>query len=146
MIFLKNKWKKRLRSVIGIVLAMFIVSAVLCIGAFAETSGIMSEIIPDGTNVPDTDIGGATGMESSLLPPMSTPDASNGTIPQTNAGTESSMIGDTADQDTIGNILGIIIAVIVVLAVIILIIALIPKRTDKKNSGNKGGKNSRDNF
>ena len=133
MIFLKNKWKKRLRGFFGIALAMFILSSVFCLGVFAETdtSGIMSEIIPDGTNIPDTDIGGATGMESTLLPPMSTPNASNGTVPQTGAGTESSMMGDTAEEDTIGNVLGIIIAVIVVLAVIILIIVLIPKRTDK---------------
>lgn len=138
MIFLKNKWKKRLRGFFGIALAMFIVSSVLCIGVFAETdtSGIMSEIIPDGTNVPDTDIGGATGMESTLLPPMSAPDASSGTIPQANAGTESSVIGDIADQDTMGNILGIIIAVIVVIAIIILIVVLIPKR-DKGNPRDK---------
>ena len=125
MMFIKNKWKKRLRSIFGIAFAMLIVSSVFCIGAFAET------------NVPDTDIGGATGMESTLLSPMSTPGASNGTVPQSNAGTESSMMDNTATQDTIGNVLGIIIAVIVVLAVIILIVALIPKRNDK---------NRRDNF
>ena len=101
--------------------------------AFASMA---SDIIPDGTNIPDTDIGGATGMESTLIPPMSTPIASNGTVPQSNARAESSMMDSTVDQNTVGNVLGIIIAVIVVLAVIILIVALIPKRTDKKNRDN----------
>ena len=131
MLSMKNKFKKRLRGLIGIALAIFLVSSLLCIPAMAESSNIMSDIVPDGTNIPDTDIGGATGMEETSplgTLPTTLPDTSNGTVPQSGASTSSSIMDDTNMDNNLGRVLGIIIAVIVVLGVIVLIIALVPRK------------------
>ena len=132
MLFMRNKLRKRLRGLIGIALASFLIVSAICVPAFAETSKPMS----GGTNVPDTDIGGATGMESTLIPPISTPNASNGTVAQ--SGGASSTIGDNAEMTSnIGKVLGIVIAVIVVLAIIALIISFIPRRDRDSDSDKK---------
>lgn len=144
MILIKNKLRKRLRGLIGIALASFLILSALCISAFAETSNIVSDIMPDGTNIPDTDIGGATGMDGTTplgTLPESLPDTSNGTIPQSNVSStvpfSTSAPGDDDATNNVGRVLGIIIAVIVVLAVIVLIIALIPKKDKYSNDQRK---------
>ena len=131
MLLRKNKFKKRLRGLISIALAIFLVSSLLCIPVIAESSNIMSDIVPDGTNIPDTDIGGATGMENTSpigTLPTTLPDTSNGTVPQSGSSSSPSIMDDINESNNLGRILGIIIAVIVVLGVIVLIIALVPKK------------------
>ena len=136
MLFTKNKLKKRLRTIIGIALASLFIIFTLGISAFAESTSMASDIIPDGTNIPDTDIGGATGMESTLIPQMTTPSSSNGTVPQTSA-SSTSMMDNMNTGSNLGRILGVIIAVIVVLAIIVLIIVLVPKRDRYSNDQRK---------
>ena len=124
----KNKLKKRLRGFIGIALASLLIISCLSMTAFASMA---SDIIPNGTNIPDTDIGGATGMESTLIPPMTTPDVDNGTVPQSDisaAPRNSTDMDDGYMTNNVGRVLGGIIAVIVVLSIIALIIALVPKK------------------
>ena len=128
MLLRKNKFKKRLRGLVGIALASFLIISALCISAFAEMSDIISDMLPDGTNVPDTDIGGATGMDGTTplgTLPQSLPDKDSGSVPQAKANSDQSM---AEDSNTLERTLGIVIAVIVVLSVIVLIIALVPKR------------------
>lgn len=152
MFTLKKKWWKRLRGLLGAVIAALLITSALGITALAATATMpdMSDMIPDGTNIPDTDIGGATGNDSSMLPgtdsatesdsmtPSATrPDTSGGIVtPSTNAGT--SAVGDDDGSDTVGGIIGIIIAVIVVIAIIMLIIALVPRRPGGTMRGNDG--------
>ena len=140
MLSIKSKFKKRLRGLIGIALAMFLVSSLLCMPVMAESSNIMSDIVPDGTNIPDTDIGGATGMEETSplgTLPTTLPNTSNGTVPQSDPSSSPSTINDINESNNLGRILGIIIAVIVVLGVIVLIIALVPKKDRYDNQKKK---------
>lgn len=127
MLTRKNKFKKRLRGLIGIALASFLMISALCIPGFAK----IFDIIPEGTNVPDTDISGATGMDGTTplgTLPQSMPDKNEGTVPQGKANGDGSMTEGTDSTNNVEKALGIVIAVIVVLAIIVLIIALIPKR------------------
>ncbi len=139
MLFAGNKLRKRLRGLIGIALASFLIISALCVSVFAETSNIVSDIMPESTNVPDTDIGGATGMDGTTplgTLPETLPDKDNGTVPQGNTSSAPSTTDDGEMTNNVGRVLGIIIAVIVVLAVIVLIIALIPKK-DKYSNGQR---------
>ena len=131
MLSIRNKLRKRLRGIGFIVLATLLMTSALCVSIFAETSGIVSDIMPNGTNIPDTNIGGSTGMDGTTpleTIPEALPDKENGTVQGSNSSSAPAMIEDGDMTNNVGKILGIIIAVIVVLAVIALIIALVPKK------------------
>lgn len=149
MMNIRKKIRKRIRSILGFALAMIVMTSLLATFSFAE----MSDMLPDGTNIPDTDIGGATST-SPLMPESTIADSTGKSstssfetgkdtppvsIPQTVVGSDSGAIENPNTADDIGSILGVIIAIIVVLAVIMLIIALMPKRATGMAGG---GKNS----
>lgn len=153
MMLSKNKWLRRIKGIFEIVLAAFLIMSMCCISVFAETLEMpsmpnMSDMIPDGTNIPDRDIGGAVGSDSSHAidssmngssesPLISIPDTENGKIPSTNIGdvTGNGNSDNPNTGDNLSSVLGIVIAVIVVLAVIMLIIALVPKRPGEAMGG-----------
>ena len=151
MVTIKKKWRKNLRCIWGFILAGLLISSLFSIAVYATTSTMpdITDMIPDGTNIPDTDIGGATGNDSSMLPNTSaSPDSSapspSSSSPSATSGlggssssTGTSPIGDANGSDTIGGVIGVIIAIIVVLAVILLIIALVPKRTDVRDNSDR---------
>lgn len=162
MILSKKKWSNRIRILFGFLMAAITVSLVLSIAVSAETVSPdtmltmpdMSDMMPDGTNIPDSNIGGAVESTSPLenitlpdsgtageTPFMSMPSTNNGTVPSSDiiGGSGTSPITDNPEtNDSLGRVLGIIIAVIVVLAVIMLIVALVPKRVyDSKNRNGK---------
>ena len=148
MISLKNKLRRRLRGLFGFALAILLALSVFGVAAFAETAGMpslpdMSDIMPDGTNVPDSDIGGATGMQSDT--DTKAPGTSAATRPDTESSrlpaSSASGMASADDDGSMGAVLGIIIAVVVVLAVIMLIIALAPKRDKFSNSSGKNSGN-----
>ena len=142
-----------LRGIVGLFLATLIIFSISATIIHAETAGTptlpeMSDMIPDGTNIPDSDIGGATGTspletidtpsESSSLspetgssvPPSSSSSSATGSTPQSTSNNDTV----TDDDGGLGRIIGIIVAVIVVLAVIMLIITLIPRRSNGSDS------------
>lgn len=156
----KKKWFRRIKGMFGFVLAAFVIMTICGITAYAETAAMptmpdMSDMIPDGTNIPDSDIGGAVGSDSpfsssadssmngdSDITSETATDTEFGKIPSTNIDGESgtSVLGDNPDtSDSLGRVLGIVIAVIVVLAVIMLIIALVPRRPGEAMSGDGKG-------
>lgn len=157
MISSKNK---RLGRILVLVLAAFFAASMCCISAFAEslempTMPDMSDMIPDGTNIPDSDIGGAVGSESDSDPMGSSidsssesslitlPDTDEGKIPSTDIGDATGNGSDNPETgDNLSSVLGIVIAVIVVLAVIMLIIALVPKRPGETISGSDNDRSS----
>lgn len=143
MITIKKKLPRRRGGILGFILAALLIASMLVIVVSAEsaTSPDMSDIMPDGTNIPDTDIGGATGNDSSLIPDAttapygSTADQKPTSPIESIIDPESSMApGDSTDEEgMIGGILGVIIAIIVVIAIIILLVLLIPKRDNTMN-------------
>ena len=137
MIFSKKKRRRRIKGILGAILAVFLISSALCISAFAAT--VHMPTLPD-TNIPDTNIGGAAEGTSPI--PNILEDARDALISETpvtpspnaidnpSPANDPSMEGETNNR--LGSVLGIVIAVVVVLAVIMLLIALIPigsKRT-----------------
>ena len=162
MILSKNKRSNSIKGIFAFALAAFLIASMCCISAFAESLELpsmpdMSGMIPDGTNIPDSDIGGAVGSDSSQMGTDSSMDSSSetslispsdtegGKIPSTNVG---DVTGDGSDNpetgDNLSSVLGIVIAVIVVLAVIMLIIALVPRRPGEAmgSSGKNGSSDS----
>ena len=158
----RKKLFKRIRNLFGFALTVILLTTALGIAAYAETM----DIIPNGTNIPDTNIGGATStspfatdpfMSDTSRPATESNSVSNGTSgatspmspAETAIGSDTSAIVNPDTSDSLGGILGVIIAVIVVLAVIMLIITLVPRRaastagnsgrsdTDSKNRDNK---------
>ena len=113
------KTKKQLCCIFSAVIIILLVISALCISAFAK----MSDMLPVDTNVPDTDIGGATGMDGSA--PIGTAFQS---MLEGKVNPEPSTSESRESTDTMSKALGIVVAVIVVLAVIVLLIALIPRR------------------
>ncbi len=131
------------RALLLAVILMFAVLGVSLLPALAATAG------GSVTNIPDTDIGGATGGLNTAditLPPAVTPGSDSATAPGTAPGTDggsmtrlpeatSSPATDsgtgTVDDDGMGiGWLGIIIVVAVVAAIIIIIVAMMPKKRD----------------
>ena len=151
MILSKKKLSKHLKSLFGFLIAALIIALMLSVTVSAETSSggtdrtmpDMSDMMPSGTNIPDSNIGGAvegTSPLESIIPesPMMTlPDKDNGTVPSSDiiGGSGTSPLTDNPEtNDTLSRVLGIVITVIVVLAVILLIVALVPKRAyDSRN-------------
>jgi hypothetical protein len=130
--------KSYLGRTLGLIISALLISSMFCLAAYAETPTMpdMSDMIPDGTNIPDTNIEGATGNDSTMFPEASSAIGSSSATQKPSSPIESAIspestapMGDgTDDGGMIGGILGIIIAIIVVIAIIILIVLLIPKR------------------
>lgn len=106
--------------------------AIPCLAATGTGEGSM-------TNIPDTDIGGATGgldtSDVTLLPDMSSePDTESDTVRVTDKDTTADRPTDTTSmtEDDDGGIgwIGIVIAVAVIAAIIIVILAMMPKKKD----------------
>ena len=96
------------------------------------TAPEMSDMMPSGTNIPDSNIGGAV-EETSPIENM-LPDNTEGAVPYSGMIGERGTDAPTEVENTLSRVLGIVIAVIVVLAVILLIVTLIPRRAyDSKN-------------
>ncbi len=96
-----------------------------------EDGGLIGdESLEDGTNIPDTDIGGAIKD-----------DDGDGISNPTDSDDDNDGLSDAADSDADGNgradadestgIIGIVIAVIVVIAIIVLVIAVMPRAKKK---------------
>ena len=129
MLLTKSKISKRFKRLLGILIAAFIIGCAISATVYAETSMPgASDMIPDGTNIPDSNIEGAV-ESTSPLESITLPDAENGTVPSTDiAGGVTPDNTNPETSDSLSRVLGIVIAVIVVLAVILLIVALIPKK------------------
>lgn len=106
-------------------------------GTNTETDGmtgndglIGDETPEDGTNIPDTDIGGAIADNDNdgLSNPADSDDDNDG-VPDS-ADTDADGDGVKDDDETTG-VIGIVIAVIVVIAIIVLVIAVIPRSRRK---------------
>ena len=96
----------------------------------AESMGIMTE------NIPDTDIGGATGgagefvseIASDIMPKPSSdlvPQGSTPIIPKNDPAAAQN--ADGTDADSRGSVFGVLIAIAVAVSLIMLILAFIPK-------------------
>ena len=139
---LKKKYSKRIKSLLGFIMVAFIIASVLSIAVSAETFlpdtkitmpeiPEMSDMMPSGTNIPDSNIGGAVENTSPIENMI--PDNNDVSVPHSDLMGERSADSPEA-ENTLSRVLGIVIAVIVVLAVILLIVALIPKRAyDSRN-------------
>ena len=93
--------------------------------------GILGDEMPeDGTNIPDTDIGGAVEDDDKdgISDPVDSDDDGDG-IPD-KADTDADGDGVKDDDETTG-VIGIVIAVIIVIAIIVLVIAVIPRSRRK---------------
>lgn len=145
-----------LRRTLGFIIVALLISSIFSIAAYAETSTMpdVSDMIPNGTNIPDTNIEGATGNDSSMFPESNGAVESSPATPKPSSPIESvinpestASTGDaTEDEGMVGGVLGVIIAIIVVIAIIILIVLLIPKRNtdiierDKKQDNDSNNK------
>lgn len=115
--------KKTFERVTAFIVCIVILTAMLSFSAFAEM-GMITE------NVPDTDIGGATGGASEFVSEMASelmPDEPADPMPRATVAPDNSASDITADENT-GAIFGVVIAVIVVIALIMVIVAFVPKR------------------
>jgi hypothetical protein len=65
--------KSYLGRTLGLIISALLISSMFCLAAYAETPTMpdMSDMIPDGTNIPDTNIEGATGNDSTMFPEAS---------------------------------------------------------------------------
>ena len=96
-----------------------------------DNEGLLGDEAPeDGTNIPDTDIGGAVEDDDSdgLSDPVDSDDDGDG-VPDV-ADTDADGDGVKDDDETTG-VIGIVIAVIIVIAIIVLVIAVIPRSRRK---------------
>ena len=94
--------------------------------------GLMGDETPeDGTNIPDTDIGGAVEDNDGdgVSDPTDSDDDNDGVLDPADTDAD----GDGTPDDTkTGGIIGIVIAVIIVIAIIVLVIAVMPRGKNKK--------------
>lgn len=129
MLLTKRKISKHFKRLLGFIISALIVVCAVSATVYAETSmPSISDIMPDGTNIPDSDIGGAV-ESTSPIESITLPDAENGTVPSSDiTGGVTPDNTNPETSDSLSRVLGIVIAVIVVLAVILLIVALIPKK------------------
>ena len=101
--------------------------------ATTETDGGMmgDESLEDGTNIPDSDIGGAVEDNDSdgISDPVDSDDDNDGVLDPVD--TDANGDGQ-ADSTKTAGIIGIVVAVIIVLAIIILVIAVMPRGRNKK--------------
>ncbi len=89
------------------------------------------ESLEDGTNIPDSDIGGAVEDNDSdgISDPVDSDDDNDGVLDS--ADTDAN--GDGQDDGTkTGGIIGIIVAIIIVIAIVILVIAVMPRGKNKR--------------
>lgn len=94
--------------------------------------GLMGDETPqDGTNIPDTDIGGAVedNDHDGISDPVDSDDDNDGILDP--ADTDADGDGRADDSKTAG-IIGIVVAVIIVIAIIVLVIAVMPRGRNKK--------------
>lgn len=101
--------------------------------ATTETDGGMmgDESLENGTNIPDSDIGGAVDDNDNdgVSDPTDSDDDNDGVLDS--ADTDANGDGQADNTKTAG-IIGIVVAVIIVLAIIILVIAVMPRGRNKK--------------
>lgn len=92
-----------------------------------RNDGLMGDEVPeDGTNIPDTDIGGAVedNDHDGVSDPTDPDDDNDGVRDPVDTDAD----GDgVEDSDETTGVIGIVIAVIVVIAIIILVVAVIPR-------------------
>ena len=125
-----------LGRILALAVAVIIISSALSAIAAAETVGMITE------NVPDTNIGGATGgadsfvseiasdiMSDSVPNETSSPIASS--VPEASSSLENAETGDG-----IRGILGILITVIVAVALVMLILVFVPGKGNQSGRGN----------
>lgn len=96
-----------------------------------DGEGLLGDETPeDGTNIPDTDIGGAVEDDDhdGLSDPVDSDDDNDGVPDSTDTDADGDGVKD--DDETTG-VIGIVIAVIVVIAIIVLVIAVIPRSRRK---------------
>ena len=98
-----------------------------------ETEGSLlgDESLVDGTNIPDTDIGGAVADNDGdgLSDPADSDDDNDGVLDPVDTDAN----GDgTADDSRTAGLIGIAVAVIIVIAIVILILAVMPRGRNKK--------------
>lgn len=100
-------------------------------GGMNDGEGLLGDEVPeDGTNIPDTDIGGAVeDNDHDGIADGTDPDDDNDGV-RDPVDTDADGDGVTDDNETTGMI-GIVIAVIIVIAIIVLVIAVIPKARKK---------------
>lgn len=100
--------------------------------ADSTDEGLMGdESLEDGTNIPDSDIGGAVEDNDGdgISDPTDSDDDNDGVLDSVDTDAN----GDGKDDGTMtAGIIGIVVAVIVVIAVVILVIAVMPRGRKKK--------------
>ena len=135
---------KKLKGILGFIIAALIIVSAIAVTVCAETAALTmpdaSDMIPDGTNIPDSNIKGAI-ESTSPLESITLPDTKNGTTPARDIMGDSGIpnAANSEAGNTLSRVLGIVIAVIVVLAVILLVVSLIPKKISE--SRNRNGDN-----